>query len=544
MAMAPMGGVFYQVSSPDTLIVDPSAEPNAKSQEQLRSEIEDYEDILAMDYKYCMCVEGASQESNLWIPRNQNQTGLADADLQRFKNLAWNECVVKKFLTTREGDADLVGRSMINIIQSLNLQWIGLHVMGLHPKIEAAEKQVVMSCMEESLVQFDLDVGKVSRSFRRCEHFSDFFANAVGGQIVANTGRTPGLSKTMYGTDMDYAYKNKALFHLQRAMQRNKQLVTHCLKEAENIDYVPRLTQLKIIRPEGAIELTSYDDKQKPQSIVVDQGRRGWDDGSISRLETTLSRKMDELLGRKLDETLLGKINSTIQGTMASQIEEVRQLIRIAHTTLDQTRDPQDLKRFLDPVFNEYDRRMQQGLMDLTRACGEVNQLMNDGKVEMTRNLQDASTFGRELLRIFEEQSTKIKTEFEDMLNIHTNDFDKLLQITIEPILELNFHQRIDTLMHYIAVLYDGLNTFIERLNMSLDGVANFQQLPPLPPMDIEAPMASFPQPAPGTHPEPPPIDAGGPPPPKRQNRGLPTVQSSDLIVSDADYEAMSGRFI
>jgi len=300
-----MGGLFYQVAAPDVLIVDPTSDPNPKTQEDLKTEIGDYEDLMAQDHKFCMAVEGASQESNLWVPRNQNETGLADADLQRFKSLAWNECVVKKFLTSREGDADLVGRSMINIVQSLNLQWKGLHVMGLHPKVEAAERQIVMSCMEESLVPFDLDVGKIARSLRRCHHFSEFFANAVGGQIVANTGRTPGLSKTMYGTDMDYAYKNRALSHLQRAIMRNKSLIATCLQDADPTDYVSRITQLKIIRPEGSVELTSYDDKgpSKPQTVFLDQPRRGPDDMGpmIREMERNLSRKIDDLSQRRVE---------------------------------------------------------------------------------------------------------------------------------------------------------------------------------------------------------------------------------------------------
>ena len=210
-----MEGRFYV--QPEALIVDPDSVPESESQENLRVELEDYEALMSNDHAYCTHVEGAAQESNLWVPRNQHETFLTEADLQRFKNVAWNECVVKKFLAGRDGAADTVGQSMIDIVRNLNLQWGRLHIMGLHPKVESAEKQVVMVCMDKGLLPFGLDVGKVSRSLRRCEHFRDFFANAVGGQVVANTGRTPGLAKTQYGTDMDYAYKNKTQFFLERA---------------------------------------------------------------------------------------------------------------------------------------------------------------------------------------------------------------------------------------------------------------------------------------------------------------------------------------
>jgi len=267
--MPQMGGVFYQVARPDVLIVDAATKPGPTTQEALRNEISDYEELMAMDYEYCNAVEGVSQESGLWVARNQHRTGFADADLQRFKNVTWNECVVKKFLTSREGDADVVGKSMLNIIQSLNLQWGSLQVMGLHPKIEAAEKQIVMSCMERALLPFDVDVGKIARTLRRCDHFCDFFANAVGAQIVANTGRTPGLSKTMYGTDMDYAYRDKAIFYLERALQRCAAVVADCIRNVDSTDYVPRLTQLKIVQPEGAVELQALQQNQAPGAAAA-----------------------------------------------------------------------------------------------------------------------------------------------------------------------------------------------------------------------------------------------------------------------------------
>lgn len=252
-----MGGLFYQVAQPDLLIVDLGTEPSHHTQSDLRSEIGDFEDLMLLDFNYCSHVEGVCQESKLWVARNQNRTGLQDADLQRFKNVAWNECVIKKFLSTKEGDAELVGKSMMSIIQALNLQWESLQVMGLHPKIEAAENQVIMSCMEKGFVPYALDVSKVARSFRRCEHFCDFFANAVGAQIVANTGRTPGLSKTMYGTDLDYAYKDKALYYFESALQRFKHMVQGCMSNSDSADYIERLSQLKVVKKPSRVQLTT-----------------------------------------------------------------------------------------------------------------------------------------------------------------------------------------------------------------------------------------------------------------------------------------------
>jgi hypothetical protein len=284
----------------DSLIVDPAQEPNDNTQDELRSEISDFEDVMAIDYKYCMTIEGVSQESNLWVARNQHETGLADVDLQKFKNVAWNECVVRKFLTSKEGDVELVGKSMINIIQSLNLQWKNLQVMGLHSKVESAEKQVVMACMENELITFDLDVGRVARSLRRCEHFSDFFANAVGGQIVANSGRTPGLYKTKIGSDWDYTYKNKTLYHLERALERKKFIVEKCLKESDHVDYVQRLTQLKIIRPDSSVELSESSTGQGPPGPPP-SGGGGYIEPNFSGIERRLEKIIKDLMPKDVN---------------------------------------------------------------------------------------------------------------------------------------------------------------------------------------------------------------------------------------------------
>ncbi len=107
--------------------------------------------------------------------------------------------------------------SFLCFLLSVTLQLKNLLVMDLHPKVKGAEKQVVMACMENNLANFDLDFGKVGRALRRRKHFSNFFAKAVEGQIVANSaGRTPGLYKTKVGCDWDCTYKKKTQFIWKR----------------------------------------------------------------------------------------------------------------------------------------------------------------------------------------------------------------------------------------------------------------------------------------------------------------------------------------
>ena len=272
-------------------------------------------------------VEGAAQESNLWVPRNQHETFLTEADLQRFKNVAWNECVVKKFLVGRDGAADSVGQSMIDIVRNLNLQWGRLHIMGLHPKVESAEKQVVMVCMDKGLLPFSLDVGKVSRSLRRCEHFRDFFANAVGGQVVANTGRTPGLAKTQYGTDMDYAYKNKTQFFLERALQKYKHMVEECLNHADNEDYVERLAKLRVVAPTTYETLNST---QPPTTLMMGSSGASGVLGGMMMENTSADLRRQQRNIEAATQALQDMLNRNVQ-----QNNDTAQAITASFTELD-----------------------------------------------------------------------------------------------------------------------------------------------------------------------------------------------------------------
>jgi hypothetical protein len=332
-----MAGIFPNRINENDIIIDPTIEtPSDNTQEELRSEVQDFEDIMALDYRYCIMVEGVAQESNLWVPRNQNETGLADTDLQRFKNVTWNECVVRKFLTTEKGDVSTVGRSMISIIQALNLQWKNLQVMGVHPKIEAAEKQVIMRCFEENLFDFTLQLGMVSRAFRRCQHFSDFFANAVGGYVCHNTGRTPGLSKTMYGSDIDFAYREKNYMFLVNALRKKKDIIQKCIQHADSVDYISRLTQLKIIKSISPnVDLQDYDmgKPQQPMYVTSQGGSPGIDIRDIIQLlESKIPKSLDKPYNPKEFESLkrdIADMADTVNGFKDSLIKSEQNALGI-----------------------------------------------------------------------------------------------------------------------------------------------------------------------------------------------------------------------
>jgi hypothetical protein len=526
----PMAGRFFYPDSisDETLIVDPSIQPAHDTQEELRSEIQDFETVIAMDYKYCMSVEGACQESNLWVARNQHETGLADIDLQRFKNVAWNECVIRKFLNNKDGDAELVGKSMINIIQSLNLQWKNLQVMGLHPKIESAEKQVVMSCMENGLITFDLDVGKIARALRRCEHFADFFANAVGGQVVANSGRTPGLYKTKIGTDWDYTYKNKTLFYLERVLERNKAKMDHCLNESDHVDYIHRLTQLKIIKPDSSVELSAYQPPYMPSS---------GGGSSIQVVEPNFGN-----LEKRIESIIQRHVNR--QGS--NEFQEIRELINRALL------DPEVIQGRLQTALDRLLRSFISDIQDQQRSIDETIQVsLNslDGKI---RNVKDQVIHEISApLDEFKMELDLIKTTLDQNITTITRIFKNIQESTqIFNTLEENVVGQFDNLRKlcgYMVELRDFWITMAPPAGGAPAGVVPAPPLIPPPPpiliapVPLNPPMTTDPRvPVPTSQILPAPTDGSTQP----VKRARPSYPGSEIqfgrVPPDVDFDAFN----
>lgn len=498
----------------DSLIVDPAQEPNDNTQDELRSEISDFEDVMAIDYKYCMTIEGVSQESNLWVARNQHETGLADVDLQKFKNVAWNECVVRKFLTSKEGDVELVGKSMINIIQSLNLQWKNLQVMGLHSKVESAEKQVVMACMENELITFDLDVGRVARSLRRCEHFSDFFANAVGGQIVANSGRTPGLYKTKIGSDWDYTYKNKTLYHLERALERKKFIVEKCLKESDHVDYVQRLTQLKIIRPDSSVELSESSTGQGPPGPPP-SGGGGYIEPNFSGIERRLEKIIKDLMPKDVNAQIKALQDAMLKiGTdpavIATKLKDAVQLSLDPWYTAvkaDQQALVDEMKKMKSDIQTAFSQ------LDLSAELLKLDKLFTDKMDEMEASMQTYSTQSRRTVNLLE----------------NMNLSDKLHNFAVQ------FQYTQDAFM----IIMNNLRDISQYV--AAGGGGALPPLQPIPPMPAMVPMAAHDTSAPQAASDPP--DLLGPAP-KKVRAGTytyPTDQNRRSGFTEQEFSRLLG---
>ena len=228
MSLPFFGGTFYESVAIDTTQpLQPAVELS------LAQAMAKYQHLYDWDLQYCRLVEGAANETNLWVVRNTDKLNLSDSDLASFKNFTWNEVIAKKFDTAVNPNA-----SLLDMVRQFNLQYHSMEVRGLHPKIEAAEKQTVLQLMHNKILPFTHDVDQVALRLRRSPTLATVFANAIGCRVCALTGRTPGLSKTQYNSDLDYMYKREGWTFLCEALKKFK------LEPGPQIDYVLELSKL------------------------------------------------------------------------------------------------------------------------------------------------------------------------------------------------------------------------------------------------------------------------------------------------------------
>lgn len=124
-----MGGNHY--SDPEIVDLHQPTPPSEVDQSRLRASIAAYKDLYVHDYAYCQAVQGAALEENLWVVRNRDASGLSEADLRQFKNIAWNEFIVKRFMRSSDASSasyETFGASLLDVIRNLNLQWHTMEV--------------------------------------------------------------------------------------------------------------------------------------------------------------------------------------------------------------------------------------------------------------------------------------------------------------------------------------------------------------------------------------------------------------------------------
>lgn len=170
-------------------------------------------------------------------------------------------------------------------------------VRGLHPKIEAAEKQLVLYCMQNGYINKSPKIDEIALQLRRSPTFSKIFANAVGCRVCALTGRTPGLAKTQYSTDLDYVYKTEGLMFLVGALRQYR------LEDTPQVDYVRKLASLVLISSGDNYPMAS----------------------AQSEAPSTLPASATNNAAREM-EAVLQQFNQTLANTTQTMSNEIRNL--------------------------------------------------------------------------------------------------------------------------------------------------------------------------------------------------------------------------
>ena len=252
--MAQMAGRFYEQAERG-VVLDEAAAPSPDLQQSLANEMRKYDALEALDSRYrdLACGASVSNMDAVWVVRNKAQSQLSEHDLRRFEDRAWADFVGKRF--TQAGDVQMLGRTMLDIVQSMKLQIQNFVVWGLHPKVEAVETQVVLGLMQKGFLPAEWktnkpgewDVRAVAIRLRRSDEFYAQFAMSVGSQLVCNNGHAMGAGGSRYNRDLQYAYRDVAMQGISGALHKHRAELQSILERCDCTDYVRRLSGLRVV---------------------------------------------------------------------------------------------------------------------------------------------------------------------------------------------------------------------------------------------------------------------------------------------------------
>lgn len=100
------------------------------------------------EFPLTMKRHSSPQEPNLWVSRSPD--AISETDLRAIRSATLN---------AKLGAPDAA--TLLETIQALNLEVEALQVKGLHPKIEAAERQIVFYLMHNKHIAVSSDVDQV-----------------------------------------------------------------------------------------------------------------------------------------------------------------------------------------------------------------------------------------------------------------------------------------------------------------------------------------------------------------------------------------------
>jgi len=102
----------------------------------------------------------------------------------------------------------------------------------------------------------------------------------------------------MYGSDIDFAYREKNYIFLVNALRKKKDIIQKCIQHSDSVDYISRLTQLKIIKSISPnVDLQDYDigKPQQPMYVTSQGGSPGIDVRDIIQLlESRIPKSTDK----------------------------------------------------------------------------------------------------------------------------------------------------------------------------------------------------------------------------------------------------------
>lgn len=252
--MQAMSGRFYHEQLDDALVLDPLVPPDQPppDQQHFAEMIRSYDNLFQKDLTYAEQVCGTSQlklQDFTLVSRNEHSVGFSQADLERCHQVAWYDIVKRRFIPEERGDVQNIGRRLVDVIQTLNLEVRGFVVFGLSPRVEAAESQIVLELMTMGFLSPDADVRDTALRLRRHPVLFVPFALAVGAKTCCNYGLSVGAAETRYNRDLQIAYSVKMFTALRSALHQRRDRVAAMLAEVDGTDYVLHLRALRLVRP-------------------------------------------------------------------------------------------------------------------------------------------------------------------------------------------------------------------------------------------------------------------------------------------------------
>lgn len=368
-----MSGQFYHEQAADSVVVDPMASPaDPPNQERLAELILEYDGLFQKDLTYAEQVCGTSQlklQDFTLVSRNEHSVGFSQTDLDRCNQVAWYDIVKRRFLPAEKGDIQNIGKRLVDVIQTLNLEVRGFIVLGLHPRVESAESQVVLELMALGFLDREWSTRGTALRLRRHPSLFVPFALAVGALTCHNFGLSIGAAETRYNRDLQDKYRRTMFSALTATLHHYQDRLAAMLAETDGTDYVLHLRSLRIVRPKRVLLEPRPDPCDRRcagangsnVNVQIDSGAQGG--GNIEREMGIASQDIIEILEAGFHD-VQRDITALSNRLPPIDIDDLVSKIRA-----DISEELSVLKSDLDDVKTELSRQIDSKTVDI---CEEI----------------------------------------------------------------------------------------------------------------------------------------------------------------------------